>query len=158
MGVLAVPAFFLWVLVHETWHALAAWIEGRRVLDFRPWPHFHQDQFYFGRVRTDPPPTSTISAIAPYCFDTFVLVSLAPGLFRAEEPYLWTVLCLLSLCALVDIGNALATVIRESYGDLVRVHTAYSTIFYFVLLVFSTVLTVAVTTRLITASVPHGGL
>lgn len=145
LAVLAVPAFFVWVLVHELWHAVVAWAEGRRVLAFRPWPHTHKGEFYFGRVHTDPPSSSTISALAPYCFDCAVLGATSPLLFTMTEPYVWTMLYLVHLCALVDIGAALFALVRDSYCDLTRVDPSYAVAFYCAFVAFCAVISVVTT-------------
>jgi hypothetical protein len=40
------------LLTHEASHVVAAKLKGGRVLVFKPWPHFYNGKFYFGRTQT----------------------------------------------------------------------------------------------------------
>lgn len=71
------------LLTHELAHAVAAWTCGGQVLDFKPWPHFHNDKFYFGRCKTIwPDGRPRVSHIAPLyknllLLPVFMLMALA---------------------------------------------------------------------------------
>lgn len=48
---MAIPEFFLNTFIHEGAHAIVAMGFGNKVVEFQPWPHMKNGEFYFGRMR-----------------------------------------------------------------------------------------------------------
>jgi hypothetical protein len=53
--VLALPAYFLWCVCHEGAHALVARVTGRKILEFKPYPHKYEGNFRFAGRFWAPP-------------------------------------------------------------------------------------------------------
>lgn len=48
---MAIPEFFLNTFIHEGAHALVAMSFGNKIVEFQPYPHMKDGQFFFGRMR-----------------------------------------------------------------------------------------------------------
>lgn len=74
--VLLPMALPLHTLIHEGSHAVAAEMLGYGVTGFYPYPHLHEDKFYFGRITIDkesPGGTEQIVfSLAPHMVDIFM--------------------------------------------------------------------------------------
>lgn len=77
-----IPAWFLWNLAHEGAHVAAAKIEGYEITGFYPYPHRHEDRWFFARMSYRGEPTTKIH-LAPYLVDLIA--------FAATYPILWIV-------------------------------------------------------------------
>jgi hypothetical protein len=81
---------------HETAHWIAARLSGMNVLEFKVIPHYHNDFFYWGRVRYDPATlhkTNIHVSLAPYYVDAifvivFIVLRLTGVLDQVENPHL----------------------------------------------------------------------
>lgn len=83
--VAVVPGFFLWAVVHEGAHAVAALAAGRKILAFRPYPHKLDGQFYFASVTYDGP-AGDFSHVAPYVVDVVAFAGAAVAFWLLEHP------------------------------------------------------------------------
>lgn len=127
---MAVPLFFLWVVVHEAAHAVAGLMTGRKIEEFKPWPHMQSSHLVFGRVRFDRR-GSTFSDIAPFIADALVMVGLTIGSVFAEElvrAFLVTAMGAPTVNTLVGVQ---ARFRGNERADLSRVHWGWALPFYY---------------------------
>jgi len=105
---LAIPAaWFIQNCVHETSHLIVGYIhEGRKPLGMYPYPHKHNNKWYFARCRMGP---ATIKRSGPYLpryiapFYAGLIVSSISFLIMSFLPQLHKIFALPSaICGLVD--------------------------------------------------------
>lgn len=135
--VLVVPLFFLWNVVHEGAHALAAIASGRRIVSFKPWPHKEPDWgFVFGAVRFEGVNTTPI-LIVPYVVDVLAYVGLALAFGLTGNAILKTVFALALLCPVVDTTMGVQARYRGNLtSDLAQMHWGWALPFLYTLLAY----------------------
>lgn len=101
------------VVLHETSHIVVAKYYGCVILEFRPYPHFYEEKFYFGRVSylcgTNNPIKA--SALAP------LIRAIAFGLTWGICGYFWKPLWTLAVWDLLDVINWFQGYVRGSGND-----------------------------------------
>ena len=136
----ALPAFFLWDVVHEGSHALAALVCGRKVTSFKPWPHRTKDGFLFGRVTYDRS-GNTFTKIAPYIIDMIAMAVFVLSFVFVGNQWARSALLVLLACPAVNTAIGVQARYRWNEGaDLSRVHWGWALPFYYGLLAYLVIL------------------
>jgi hypothetical protein len=141
IAVLAVPLFFLWVLLHEGSHALSALMCGYKVLGFRPWPNKGPDgQFRFGSTFINAPPNTFVN-LAPYLVDTLAAAALIPSIFVVSNVWIKTVLTTLLVGPVANTVAGVQSRYRSrTDSDLSKVHWGWALIFFYLAMAYVSVL------------------
>lgn len=71
------PVFFLWVLLHESAHALAVLAQKGNITEFRPYPCRVDNRWFFGRIRFDSVTDLEKIRLAPYQLDAVATAVLS---------------------------------------------------------------------------------
>lgn len=101
----------LTLVLHELMHCIVVWANGGWVTSFKPWPHFVEKRFYWGRMAyAGCAPTKWFYA-APLT-KALVLLVIWAGL-----GFLWMPLWAPGFWELLDAGNWLQGYIRNSDND-----------------------------------------
>jgi hypothetical protein len=133
----SLPAFALWIFLHEGAHAVTALLCGRKIVEFKPWPHKANERFYFGRVRYDREGNTFIS-LAPYLVDLVVLLTTAVVLLWIESAIARTVLMLILFCPFINTLVAVQARFRgNKRADLSRAHWGWALPFFYLLLLYA---------------------
>jgi hypothetical protein len=133
--VLIVPLFFLWNVVHEGSHALAALASGRRNIRLRPWPHKDPEWgFVFGSVHFDGVNT-TLILMVPYVVDVIACAGFVVAFYFLESAVFKTIFALALMCPIADTAMAVQARYRgNAMSDLARIHWGWAVPFLYALL------------------------
>lgn len=98
---LVVPvAWFIQNCIHEGSHLFFGWlIEGRKPLEFKPWPHMYERRFYFARCTGGP---ATKDGFPHIRHAGPILVNGPYMMLTSGLMILHIAFGILTLCALVD--------------------------------------------------------
>lgn len=131
-----VPAFFLWILVHESSHALSAVVTGAKIESFKPWPHKFDGKFRFGGVGYSKPST-TFTSLFPYVVDVVAFIGFFAAFFFVPTGWPKSLFVTLLACPTVNTVVAVQARFRgNESSDLGKVHWGWAIPFYYVVLAY----------------------
>lgn len=76
LAVLAGVGWALSTFTHELSHVIANKMVGRRVVVFKPWPHFHRGRLYFGRASSTGPTEGLLWVHASPLIEQGIMIAL----------------------------------------------------------------------------------
>jgi hypothetical protein len=132
---LAIPLFFLWDIVHEGSHALAALLCGRKITSVKLWPHMEPDWgFVFGSVRFIGE-NNTFILVAPYFMDVLGVVAFLTSFALVDSDIVRSILATLSLAPIVNTTVAVQARYRgNDKSDLARIHWGWAIPFLYLVI------------------------
>lgn len=127
---MVIPLFFVWSVVHEGSHAVAGIISGRKVKEFKPWPHMQSGHFVFCGLRLDRR-GNTFSDVAPYLVDALAMVGLTVGGVFADGLCGVVLVTAMGAPSVNTIVGVQARLRGNERADLSRVHWGWALPFYY---------------------------
>jgi len=132
---LVIPLFFLWVVVHEGSHALAAMACGRKITSVKLWPHVEPDWgFVFGSVRFEGQ-NNTFIMVAPYFIDILGVAGFLVALALVDGDVASSVFATVAAAPIVNTFMAVQARYRgNEKSDLAKVHWGWAVPFLYLLI------------------------
>jgi len=128
--VLLILLFFVWAVVHEGAHAIVGLMGGRKVEEFKPWPHMQSGHFVFCGLRLDRR-GNAFSDAAPYIVDALAMIGLTVGSVFAEGLVGVFLVTTMAAPAVNTIVGVQARFRGNERADLSKMHWGWALPFYY---------------------------
>lgn len=138
--VFILPLVMIWILVHELAHAAGAWLDGRKITEFKPYPHFNKINFfgivwkkfrlpYVSAAHPSGEQEIGLYSIGPLLLDLVIIPPLWVLSLFVENIWVWGVIVAIIMIGL--IGAIWAIITTKFFQHLSDIRKSPKSCFYF---------------------------